>query len=394
MFIPQLRLKSDGTHRCLLGHPWIFDSELEAQRGSPPPPGAIVDVVDGKRRFIGRGYFNPNSRIRVRLLSRQPEAIDEAFFRRRLEAAIALRRRLFGDEKALRLVFSESDFLPGLIVDRYEDHLSVQILTLGIDVHRDMIARLLRELLEPAAIYERSDAAVRKLEGLETVSGFLGPAGAPVVQFRENGILFEIDFTRAQKTGYFFDQRANRRMVQRFAADRNVLDCFGYVGSFALHAAAAGARSVVGVDYSADATAQAVRNAELNGAAERCEFVTANCFDQLRAWERDGRQFDVIVLDPPAFAKNRASVLGALRGYKEINLRAMKMLPPGGILITCSCSHHVSTQAFEAMTAEAASDAGRTVRLLYRGGQDADHPALPAAPETDYLKCLVLEMSP
>ncbi len=389
--MPTIHLKPKVTHRCLDGHPWVFDSEVGTIDGSPTN-GGIVDVRDTKNKFVGRGYYNAHSAIRVRLLTFEDEPIDEAFFRRRLEAAISLRARLLDDPTNCRLVYSESDWLPGLIVDRFGDVLSVQFLTLGMDKRRDMICGLLRELLAPRGIYEKSLATTREKEGLTLVEGCIGESFDTRIVIRENGLEFGIDLAASQKTGYFFDQRANRAFIRRLAPGAEVLDCFTYIGSFALNAGAGGAKSVLGVDYSEEAVAQCRANAVRNGLADRCAFECGNCFDLLREWSDAGRQFDVVVLDPPAFAKSRGSLKNALRGYKEINLRGMKLVRPGGYLATCSCSYHVGREDLYATALGAAADAKRRVQLLNAAGADTDHPVLPAAPETDYLKFFVFRV--
>lgn len=294
---------------------------------------------------------------------------------------------------AFRLVYSEGDLLPGLIVDRYEDVLVAQFLTLGMDVRRDMIVQALREVEAPAAIYERSDVPSRRYEGLEERTGLLwGKLPPQPMVMRENGLSFEIDVTTGQKTGYFLDQKENRRSLAPLVSGARVLDVFCHNGTFALHALRYGAQEVVGVDSSAQAVELARRNAELNGFAEAARFVEANAFDFLRELDRTGERFDAVVLDPPAFAKSKAHFESARRGYKEINLRGIKVVEPGGFLVTCSCSHHMPEDEFYRLILEAAADARRALRLVERRGQAKDHPVLAGVPETAYLKCFVFQV--
>lgn len=371
------------------GHPWVFRGEI-AVLPKWYEPGGIVDVADAYGTHLGRGYYNPHSQICVRLLTRDRENIDAAFFDRRLAAALARRERLYPGAEAVRLVFSEGDRLPGLIVDRYEDCLAVQFLTLGMDLRREMILDSLIARLAPRAIQERS--AVRAAEGLAPRVGALYGEVPDEILVREGNLVHLVNLRGGQKTGHFLDQRENRLAAAAYAAGRRVLDCFCHTGGFGLAAAAAGAESVHGVDIDADALSLAERNAALNGLSERCRFERAEAFDFLRRAVEEGRRYDLIVLDPPAFTKSRLRVDQALRGYKEINLRGIRLLEAGGILVTCSCSHHVSHEVFLDTVRAAAADAGREMRLLERRGQPADHPVLLAVPETEYLKCLILEV--
>lgn len=388
--IAALRLKRGRDGRAVAGHPWIYQGELTALP-TDIAPGGIVDVLDSCGRFVGRGYYNPASQICVRILTRTQEAIDADFFDRRLAEAIALRRRLLPDVDALRLVFSESDFLPGLIVDRYGDFLVVQFLTLGMDIRRELLLDLLVRRLEPRAIQERSEAGARRHEGLEPRVGACFGEVPDEVGIQDGGMRCFVDLRGGQKTGYFLDQRENRRAVAGLAGGRRMLDCFCHSGMFGIAAAQAGAVSVLGVDIDPGALRLAERNASLNFVQERCAFLEANAFDFLRAAAAEGREYDLVVLDPPAFTKSKLRVEQALRGYKEINLRAIKLLAKGGILVTCSCSHHVSPSVFQEVVQAAAMDAGRRLRLLQRRSQAPDHPVLLGIPETEYLKCLILE---
>jgi 23S rRNA (cytosine1962-C5)-methyltransferase len=334
---------------------------------------------------------NLNSQIAGRLLSRVEEPIDEAFIERRIRDALARARRSATGPGACRLVFGEGDYLPGLIVDRYADIVVVQILIAGMERLRTAIIDVLNRLVTPRAIYERSDASARKLEGLELRRGFARGTGDTGVWIREDDLTFFVEVAAGQKTGFFLDQRENRQVVKRLTRGRDVLDCFCYSGGFSLSAGAGGANSVLGIDISTEALSWAERSAEQNGLGASCRFVSANAFDHLRALGREGRRFGMVILDPPAFTKGREALAGALRGYNEINLRAMKLLAPGGILVTCSCSYHVDAATFVDMLRSAAADARRDFRLLALRSQAEDHPILLAAKETQYLKCAILE---
>jgi 23S rRNA (cytosine1962-C5)-methyltransferase len=388
--MPTVWLAPGKEQRITAGHPWIYRSEIARIEGDATP-GAIAVVKDHRGRVLGQAMLNVKSQIAGRILTRNDEPIDEAFVERRIREALARPGRSPRGFDACRVVFGEGDRLPGLIVDRYADMLVIQILTAGIDRLRDVIVRVLQRVLEPRAIYERSDASARKLEGLELRKGFAWGTGDTGVWIREGDLAFFVEVAAGQKTGFFLDQRENRQLVKRLARGREVLDCFCYAGGFSVSAAGGGAASVLGVDISAESLSWATRSAERNGLAACCAFTAANAFDQLRAFGREGRSFDLIILDPPAFTKGREALAGALRGYNEINLRAMKLLSPGGILVTCSCSYHVDAPAFVDMLRSAAADARREFRLLELRTQAADHPVLLAAKETQYLKCAILE---
>lgn len=386
------RLKDKVRHRCTEGHPWIYDNEIARVEGNPAP-GEIVVVQDPKGRFVGQGYWNAASTIRIRLLTRNANAVvDRAFLESRLREAWKHRELFVDDPRFCRVVFSEGDRLPGLIVDRFGDVLSVQVLTLGMDCRREMIFDILNEMFRPKAIVERSDVSVRRLEGLEMRKGVVRGELPGELIVNENEFRFHVDALEGQKTGFFFDQRENRRLLKPIAPGADVLDTFAYVGSFGIHAAGWGARHVETVDSSEAAIAQAQANARLNGVAERMTFTAANAFDLLKERSAGRPAHDIVILDPPAFAKNRAAVEGAMRGYKEINLRGMKLTKPGGWLVTCSCSHHVNRSEFVAMVLDAANDAGREIRLVESRTQARDHPVLPAMPESEYLKTLLVQV--
>jgi 23S rRNA (cytosine1962-C5)-methyltransferase len=320
------------------------------------------------------------------------ETIDDAFFARRIRDAWALRLRTLPSVTSLRVVFGESDGLPALVVDKFNDVLVVQTLALGMERWKVAIVETLQDLLRPRGIYERNDVPVREKEGLQQVTGFIGEAFDTRLVIEENELKFQIDVATGQKTGHFLDQRQNHAAMRLISEGARVLDCFTHTGGFALHAARYGAKEVLGLDISEVAVAQAATNAGLNGLSDRCSFQAANVFDFLTEASRADKKWDVIVLDPPAFAKSRATLQNAVRGYKEINLRAMKCLPPGGFLVTCSCSFHMEADLFRDTIAKAARDAGRTLKEVYSGSQPSDHPILWGVPETHYLKCLILQV--
>ncbi|MHB1041614.1 MAG: class I SAM-dependent rRNA methyltransferase [Eubacteriales bacterium] len=388
----RVKLARNRQPRVTGGHPWIYRTEVEEVTGEYRP-GDVVEVVDSRGKFIGKGYINPASEIIIRILTReQEEEIDRAFFRRRIKAALEYRRRVVRRTNACRLIFAEADFLPALIVDKFGDYLTVQTLALGIDAHKEVIVDVLEELLEPAGIYERNDAPVRKLEGLPRVTGFIKGSFDPVVEIEENGLSFLVDLAGGQKTGYFLDQRENRMSLEGLAGGARVLDCFCHTGTFSVYSARFGAREVQGVDIAAPALEVARLNAEKNGFSDICSFREGNSFDELRAMEKAGEKFDLVILDPPAFTKSKQALEGAARGYKEINLRAMKLLPPGGFLLTCSCSYHMSEDLFLKVVLSAARDVNRHLRLVELRRQAKDHPMLIASPETYYLKCAVIQV--
>lgn len=387
-----VKLAGGRRPRVATGHPWVYRTEVNEIEGEFAP-GDIVDVVDHRGRFLGRGYINPASQIMVRIMTRdRDQEINRDFFMSRIKAAWDYRGRVVGDTNSCRVVFAEADLLPALIVDKFGDYLVVQTLALGIDVHKETITGVLRELFNPVGIYERNDVSVRKLEGLPLVTGFIGPEFATTVEIVENGLSFEVDLAAGQKTGYFLDQRENRLALEGLCPRARVLDAFCHTGTFSVYAARYGAREVLGIDISGPALEVAGRNAARNGFERICTFREGNSFDELRAFDRTGEKFDVIVLDPPAFTKSKGALEGAIRGYKEINLRALKLLTPGGFLVTCSCSYHMSEELFLDVLADAARDSGRTVRVVEVRRQAKDHPMLLASPETYYLKCVILQV--
>ncbi|MCL6590688.1 MAG: class I SAM-dependent rRNA methyltransferase [Firmicutes bacterium] len=387
----QVVLKAGKDKRIKAGHLWVYQGEIGII-GIGVKSGQLVEVLDNRGRFLGAGYYNQASQIAVRLLTTQREPIDENFFRRRLKQAIDYRLRVKPGLSSYRLVFGEGDLLPGLIVDKFEDYLVVQFLTMGMEMNRDLIIHLLNELIAPKGIIERSDLASRNLEDLPERSGCISGECPPSIVIKDNGLNFRIDLLEGQKTGYFLDQSANRAALAAYSQGRRVLDCFCHVGSFAIHAAAYGASSVLGIDISEDAINMAVENTAINGLEERCRFKVANVFDFLRDQVGKKEEYDLIILDPPAFTKSKQTMDGAIRGYKEINLRALKMLGPGGILVTCSCSYHMNPELFWEIIHSAATDNKKRLRLLERRTQGLDHPVLMGVTETEYLKCLIFEV--
>ncbi len=381
----------DTRQRIRQGHPWVFDNQVLRFEGRPEA-GGIVQVFDVKKGPLGQAYFNPKSKIRARMITKDlDEAIDAAFFKRKIEAAWSFRKRM-GNTDSCRVVFGDADGLPGLVVDKFTDVLVLQTMALGMDMRKDDIVQALHEVLKPRGIYERNDAPVREKEGLELRTGFIGEPFETKLEIEENGLKMTVDVAGGQKTGHFLDQRLNHAAMTRISHQARVLDCFTHTGGFALHAAKYGAKEVLALDISEEAISAARANASLNGLEKRCVFKAANVFDYLADADKRGMQWDVIVLDPPSFAKSRGAMDGATRGYKEINLRAMKCLPPGGFLVTCSCSQHMTPDLFRDMVMSAARDAYREVREVYCGTQPPDHPYHWAIPETLYLKCLVLQV--
>ena len=388
----KIYLRPGKEKRVFSRHPWIFRSDID--RVSPDvQPGDIVKVISAKGRFLAMAFYNPNSQIALRIMSWREEPIDRAFIFARVKEAIAY-RRVFADLKSCRLIFAESDRLPALIVDAFGDVLVLQCLALGMERFNQDVVDALVEEMHPRGIWERNDVPVRRLEGLELTTGLLYGEVPDRVEMMENGVRFLVDVKEGQKTGFFLDQKENRAAIAPFVRGKRVLDCFTHTGSFALHAGHFGAREVTGVDISEYACDFARENARLNGLQDTVRFVAANAFDLLSEESRQGIRYDVIILDPPAFTKTKSALDNALRGYKEINLRAMKMVEPGGYLVTCSCSQHVSPVRFKAMVLDAAQDARVQLRQVEFRTQGRDHPILPAAPETEYLKCGIYQILP
>lgn len=385
-------LKRERRPRIEQGHPWIYQSEIGRIAGDVAP-GSLVKVSNHAGALLGTGYYNPRSQIVVRLLSRRDEPIDAGFFAARLQDSLGLRRRLVRpDSSAFRLVHGEADGLPGLTVDMYNDIAVMQILSLGMEHLLPELLSGLQDVVAPRGVILRNDVKVRELEGMQQEVRFAGPVCETVVSFRENGFAMQADLWQGQKTGYFLDQRENRAFIEPFVKGARVLDCFSHTGSFAVHAAGFGAASVKAVDISEDAVALIEHNARLNGFNGVIEAKAANAFDLLRQESDGGESYDVVMLDPPAFTKSKATLPAARRGYKEINLRGMKLTRPGGFLITSSCSYHLSSDDFLDVIAECAADAKRPVKLVAVRGQGMDHPVLPQARETSYLKFVVMQV--
>lgn len=373
------------------GHLWIYAGFVHAVRGQPVT-GDLVDVVMPSGRFYARGLYNPASKIRVRILTFQEEPITPAFWRERIAQAVRLRTRIASETTAYRLIYGEADRLPGLIVDRYDDVLVMQTLSSGMDRRKEMLADLLCEATASARVYLRNDAKSRLLEGLSPGTGFLRGDGGTTVEVREGAARFLVDIARGQKTGWFCDQRENRLAAARLTGGKQVLEVFCHTGAFGIQAALAGASHVEGLDVSEEALILAREHARLNGVQERCSYRAADAFEELRRLEQTGRQFDVVLLDPPAFARSKQAVPRALSGYKDINLLGIRLTKPEGIVVTSSCSHHVSDADLWKAVGRAAQDAKRSVRLLEQRGQASDHPILATMPETRYLKCFIMQV--
>jgi 23S rRNA (cytosine1962-C5)-methyltransferase len=383
----QVRINRKGAGRVASGHPWVYSSDVIDRGGAEP--GAAVCVLGPDRKPLGVAHYSATSQICLRMLSNRVEPVDAAFFRRRLAAALEHRRAVVCDSDAYRLVHAEGDQLPGLIVDRYADYLAAQTLDQGMDRAAETILAALVELLAPQGVVFRNDAAVRRKEELPLETRIAHGEIPPSVPVRMNGLQLNADLLYGQKTGIFLDQRENYLAAARYARGK-ALDCFTSTGGFALHLARK-CEAVEAVDSSADAILHAGRNADANGIGN-IEFREANAFDLLAGYASARREFSMVVLDPPAFAKSRANVDAAARGYKDINLRALRLLGPGGVLVTCSCSHHVSEAMLLEIVAAASLDSGRKLRVLERRTQSQDHPILLTVPETHYLKCLILQV--
>ncbi len=384
-------LRKKAGDRVVNGHPWIFGNELGDSEGTAAA-GDIVEVYSSNGSFVGKGYVNPASQIRIRLLTRdKSEVIDDGFFYKRIKEAWDYRKQL-GYVENCRLIFGEADQLPALIIDKFNDYFVIQTLALGIDIWKGAIVAALQKIFSPKGIYERNDVPVRSLEGMEQIKGFLSDPFDTNIILNENGLRFHVDIENGQKTGYFLDQQDNRRAIQHVVKGANVLEVFCYTGTFSLHAAQYGAKSVLGLDISENAVSVARRNALLNGYEDICKFDAVNAFDVLKLWVKEGRRYDTVILDPPAFTKSRENIQKAITGYKEINLRAMKLIKPGGFLVTASCTNLVPPDMFLNIINMAAKDAKRTLRQVEWRTQASDHPILFNVPSTQYLKFLIVEV--
>lgn len=390
---PRIILRKGRGERQYVGHPWVYEGEIAAVKGRPTD-GGVVECVSWNGTFLGRGFYNSRSKIRLRILTRnQGDILNRRFLQKRLAWALKRRQQLYPQATSLRLVHAEGDLLPGLTVDRYGDALVMQCAALGMDQRQDDLASMLKELTGIEQVYCRNDLSVRRNDGLPLERHFWGEAFPTVRQIHVGGLAFDIDLVEGHKTGFYLDQADNHlALCQYVPAGGAVLDAFCYTGAFALQAAAAGAGTVLGIDTSEATVALAQRNAGHNGLSERCSFQVGNVFDQLRQLAQDGRQFDVAILDPPSFTRNRDAVDKALSGYKEINLRALKLLRPGGILVTFTCSYYVDRLHFETMLQQAAGDARRQLVVRQRLSQAGHHPEVISIPETGYLKGLVVEV--
>ncbi len=379
----QIVLKKNEERRIVAGHPWVFSNEIRETKGDPSI-GDIVELRTAGGLLLGIGFYNPHSLIAFRLLSQSVEEIDAGFFRKRIEQALTLREPLGDESSASRIVHGEGDFLPGLVVDRFNDLLVVQTYSYGMDLRLPVVVEVLQSLLHPSAIIERNESPLRLLEHLPQRKGVLSGSETRTV-IHEHGLRYAVDVLEGQKTGFFIDQKDNRAAMRRFSRGAKVLDCFCNDGGFALNAAAGGATAVLGVDSSRSAIERAVANAHLNDATT-VRFQEADVFEKLKSLAAEAEEFDVIVLDPPSFTKNRKTVPAARKGYKELHMGAFQLLRRGGTLLTASCSHHLESEAFLETVDRAARASARKLQLLEWRGASPDHPTLPAVPETRYLK--------
>src|SRR5215213_10296033 len=388
----KVHLKRKIANRIATGHPWIFANEIEKIEGDPGP-GEIVDVYFHDEKFVGKGYFNQQSQIIVRLLTHDKRVeINDVFFLNKIKECWSYRQQL-GYIENCRLVFGEADGLPQLIIDKFNDYFVIQTLALGIDQWKPAIVKALQTVFKPKGIYERNDVPVRELEGLAQHKGFLSEPFDTRIIINENGLQFNVDIENGQKTGYFLDQQDNRKAIQNIVKGAEVLGAFTYTGTFEIHAAHYGARSVLGIDISENAVKQANKNAELNGLEKIARFEVANAFDVLKKWSKEGKRYDVVMLDPPAFTKSRANIQKAIAGYKEINLRGMKLVKSGGFLVTSSCTNLVQPELFLQIIDMAAKDVRRKIRQVTFKTQSADHPVVWNLENTQYLKFLIVELS-
>ena len=399
--LPTALLKPGEADRVLAGHPWIYKGAI-LRVTQQPTDGDVVQIKDHRQRFLGLGFYNSKSKIAVRLVAGERVVIDQAFFEERIRSALALRRRHLPQATSFRVVNSEGDFLSGLIVDKYEEVLTLQTSALGMDRRKADVVAALKKVFCPRAVVERNDMASRQFEGLSDSIGLLAGAWENEVIARLNGLEFATNLLSAQKTGLYLDQQVNYQRVADLVpmhSGAQVLDCFTFLGGFALHAARRGAAHVHGLDQSAEAVKAAEQNAHRNGLSDRCSFEAGNVFDWLKSQtttkpnEKVIPRFDIIVLDPPSFTRSRAAVPDALRGYKEIHLRAFKLLKPGGTLATFCCSHHVGADLFQEAILAAAFDARRVLRRVAMYQQSPDHPVIPSIPETEYLKGFAFEFA-
>ncbi|HEX7846202.1 MAG TPA: class I SAM-dependent rRNA methyltransferase [Chitinophagaceae bacterium] len=392
-------LKRKISPRVANGHPWIFNNEVDSVQDPAGTSvidtieaGSTVEVFSHDKKFVGKGYINPKSQILVRLLTRdKKDEINEQFFHDRIAQCWEYRKKI-GYIENCRLVFGEADSLPQMIIDKFNDYFVIQTLAYGMDVWKPAIVAALNKIFKPKGIFERNDVPVRELEGLPQQKGFLSAPFDTKIIINENGLKFHVDIENGQKTGYFLDQQDNRRAIQHIVKGADVLGAFTYTGTFEIHAAHYGAKSVLGLDISENAVQQANKNAALNGLENICRFETANAFDVLKQWGKEGKQYDVVMLDPPAFTKSRETIQKAITGYKEINLRGMKLVKPGGFLVTSSCTNLVDPELFLSIIDMAAKDARRKIRQVCFQAQAADHPIIWNLENTQYLKFLIVQV--
>jgi 23S rRNA (cytosine1962-C5)-methyltransferase len=387
----KITLKKNEDRRIKTGHPWVFSNEIATLDGEREP-GAAAELYDHNGRYIGCGHYSPRSLIAFRLLSRKPSDLDSvAFYEQLFRNALEHRRQVYPKLDTFRAVYGESDFAPGLVVDKYADYLSIQILSAGMERRTAIILEALISVFAPKGVIARNDVAVRELEGLNQQVSILYGQIPELCETEENGLRFMIDLQHGQKTGGFLDQKENHLLLAGISAGKRVLDCFCYSGSWAIHAGSFGAQSVLGLDISAKAVEQASTNASINALSDRVGFEECDVFDKLRSLSHTKEQFDIIIMDPPAFVKNRKNIAEATKGYLTVNKRAIELLAPGGYLITCSCSHHMGREAFRDMLVQASRLAKREMRLVANMAQAPDHPVLLSFPESEYLKCFMLQ---
>lgn len=382
-----IKLKKGEEKRILSGHLWVFSNEIQEIQAEPQA-GDIAELRKNSGEFLGRGFYNPNSLIAFRLLTSEDEDIDFQFYKTRIEKSLALRKKLFKEAESFRLVYGESDFLPGLIIDKYNDYFSIQTFSFGMDKHITLICDVLESIFKPAGIIRRDESPLRSLEGLPEIKEVVrGKIDSTIIN--ENEIKYQVDLQEGQKTGFFLDQRENRSAIRRYVKNAKVLDCFCNDGGFALNSGFAGAANVLGIDISESAVKRAQRNADLNQLADVCKFQKSDVFDFLKNADA---KYDVVILDPPSFTKTRKNISTAKIGYKEINTNALKLINSGGILATASCSHHIDDALFLEIVNTAAKQASRRIRLLEWRSASPDHPVLPSMPETKYLKFGIFEV--
>jgi len=387
----KIHLRKKISRRVVDGHPWIFANEVDRVEGAVTG-GEIVTVFTHDNKFVGRGYVNPKSQILVRLLTRdKTDEVNDEFFYKRILQCWEYRKKI-GYTENCRLVFGEADSLPQLIIDKFNDYFVIQTLALGIDIWKQAIVNALNKIFNPIGIYERNDIPVRELEGMQQQKGFLSDPFDTKIVINENGLKFNVDIENGQKTGYFLDQQDNRRAIQHIVKGADVLGAFTYTGTFEIHAAHYGAKSVLGLDISENAVQQANKNAALNGVENICKFQSANAFDVLKQWSKEEKKYDVVMLDPPAFTKSRETIKKAITGYNEINLRGMKLVKPGGFLVTSSCTSLVNAEMFLEIIDMAAKDARRKLRQVIFQSQAPDHPFIRGIENTQYLKFLIVEV--